>query len=367
MGFDLGGFATGVANSAISLVSRDGVGRDLKNGYQTADNLAHFASGAGPDAISRWLSDPVNVENMARATFSEADQVAVIARHQYRNQNKLSEAARSMFSLATPKSFALKDPMRSYLWSFWIKEDENYPELRAVFKRIQSCNIPGMQFEAIQKSVANQTFSMAGAKTVNAINLKLYDDAQGTIKSLQYLYEWMGQIQDPSTGGIYPPSHYKKTGVIAVYRPVPSATSPGDATVMFVKVHGVWPSSINDIQLDYESSGLFTIDVTLTADRIGTAYFANPTDSKGFASVHNPLMQLVPPEVTSIQRGIEATQEAASAAVDLWNMIRGDSPQTSTGLTPQAVHEAFTGFDSLRFPDPDDGGGSVLSDVTRFA
>ena len=352
MAFDFGGIATGAFNASVNLVTRSGVGRDIKETVNNFSGAAHFASGAGLDAISRWLSDPVNVENMAAATFSEVYSAGVVARHQQLNRDKLRDASKSIFSLHTPKNVSLIDPMRSYLWSFWVKQEEADPDLRAVFKRINKCNIPGMQFETIQKQVANQTFSMAGAKTLNQVNLTLYDDAQGTMKSLEYIYRWMAEIQDPATGGINPPGLYKKDAVIAVYRPVPATVKPGDATVMFIKLHGVWPQAVSDVQLDYDSSGLFTIDLTLSADRIGTAYFANPTGSKGFDSQHDLLANLIPSEVSTVIRAGIGIAETAQSAYNWARSQFGGSASDAGSTGEESVHAEFSAFDQFAVADP---------------
>lgn len=246
---------------------------DLRGAVKSVTDMA--ASGGFTNA-GYWL-DPNNAIPQALSIRGAAQ----IAEAGARGLPKSYELAKkSIFSLYTPQELALKNPLRDYLWSFWVKgEFERGQNYRNVFKRINKVNLPGVEFDVIEKIFANQRFAMAGIKGVGKINLTIYEDADGAIKSLEYLYKWHNQIQDPASGGIYPPGHYKKTAIIAVYRLLTNQGKASDMTAMWMEVHGVWPSSIADIQLDYAGNGLFTIEATLTIDQIGRVWFAGAQGS----------------------------------------------------------------------------------------
>jgi len=77
---------------------------------------------------------------------------------------------------------------------------------------------------------------------------------------LRLLYAWRNLCFDARTGQIGLAPNYKKPATIFMYDP------SGVKVIYEFTVHGLWPSAINDIELDVSADDIVKLSVTMQAD-----------------------------------------------------------------------------------------------------
>ena len=126
--------------------------------------------------------------------------------------------------------------------------------------RVNSATIPETSVDTIEVNFKNSKVLYAGRDASGHSFTVNFWDEQG-LSVYRSFQAWMMAIRNPVTGGGLNRSAYKATVIIRLLDVDESANS-------VVTFFNVWPSSIGDISLSYESSEKVTFDVTFAFDEM---------------------------------------------------------------------------------------------------
>lgn len=121
-----------------------------------------------------------------------------------------------------------------------------------------SSNLPTESNNIVEIPYGNETRKVAGKATFEDIPLIVHDYVDRETR--EALIRWRRQVYDTRSGNVGLPSDYKKTAEVIL-----QDTSGGN--LRKVRIHGVWPSTMNPGVLDMASDDPIQIEMTLTYDR----------------------------------------------------------------------------------------------------
>ena len=124
-------------------------------------------------------------------------------------------------------------------------------------------------------SITAEFYAGLGAKSTNYVKNGLYTDmgsAVATDDILRLLYAWRNLCFDARTGQIGLAPSYKKPATIFMYDP------SGVKIIYEFTVQGLWPSSINTIELDVAGNEIVKLSCEMHADFVYMADEGKATD-----------------------------------------------------------------------------------------
>lgn len=129
--------------------------------------------------------------------------------------------------------------------------------------RVKSVSIPTPAVETDKQISVNSYWYFAKGNDINEITLEIFELEDGL--TLEYFTKWQSQIMN-SDGTNNPPHFYKRN-----LKYVHMDTAHNE--IIISTLSGFFPSSIQEIQADYESSEFTTYTITLTGDAISHEVF----------------------------------------------------------------------------------------------
>lgn len=132
-----------------------------------------------------------------------------------------------------------------------------------------SSGLPNSTTDALEAHYGNSLVKLAGKTTFDDIQVTVNDYVEKDIE--QIILSWRYAVYDPRTGKVGWAKNYKREARITLYAP------NGYRERVWV-CQGVWPTSLSLGDLDYSSSDLRKIDMTLSVDH---AYMDRSSFSNG--------------------------------------------------------------------------------------
>jgi len=153
---------------------------------------------------------------------------------------------------------------RTHRWVFESMQPFNNNDVMLVLK---SASRPSVAFDEVEMDHNQEKVYLAGRHTWEPITLTWYDVEQQPNVS-EEVYKWLNRRQNGGGGPfneletmrISKPSDFKKDAVLKMIN------GSGASTESW-KLYQCWPQSVNWNSLDYSSSDLQLIEVTLRFDR----------------------------------------------------------------------------------------------------
>lgn len=132
--------------------------------------------------------------------------------------------------------------------------------------QITATTIPGLEFNKITYSDLGRQFHMAGSSTK-------YNDWTVTIRTGDYsdylkLIEWHNSINNQKTGDRRSVMNYKTTCFVKPLWPNSGADTSNTLHMISMKLNGVFPTAVSDIEYDVTNSDLSEFTVTFSIDSI---------------------------------------------------------------------------------------------------
>jgi hypothetical protein len=124
---------------------------------------------------------------------------------------------------------------------------------------LQSASRPNIKFEEPEMHHNQEVARFAGKQDWEPVNLVWYDAEQNPDVS-RSIYQWIETIVNMSTIVVAAPVNYKRTASLALLN---GAGQPSERWMMY----GTWPAQSNWQELNYTSSEILTIEVTMRYDR----------------------------------------------------------------------------------------------------
>lgn len=125
--------------------------------------------------------------------------------------------------------------------------------------RVNSVTIPETSVDTVEVNFKNSKVMFAGRdSSPHSLTVNFWDE-QG-MKLYRAFQQWHMQIRNPVNGGGLNKAAYK--GAMVVRMIDVDGTSPNSVASFF----NVWPSSVGDVSLSYESSDKISFDVTFAYD-----------------------------------------------------------------------------------------------------
>lgn len=123
---------------------------------------------------------------------------------------------------------------------------------------IQSTGLPTTSNDPIELSYGNSKVKVAGQATFEDVSLVVNDYI--TIDIERQCHAWRKQVYDPETDAVGWAEKYKRNGRIYQYGP--------DGTVIRTwRIIGVWPTSIDSGELNYDGAEKKQITMSLSVDK----------------------------------------------------------------------------------------------------
>lgn len=146
---------------------------------------------------------------------------------------------------------------RQYLFLVWfafpadIKVESKMKETLPYYVRTTS--LPESSYEDLAIPYPGYSFKMAGTRIYNDWTLSLNIDTSNSV--LKLFQAWHNLIYNPQTHDYAAPNKYMISQSLQLLGPDLKATSN-------YLLYRAWPKSIGNVQLDYSSSELATVDIT---------------------------------------------------------------------------------------------------------
>ena len=141
-------------------------------------------------------------------------------------------------------------------WTWRIVSFPTFGSIELSPKMVKSCTLPLPKFSPRSKVVGATTVTSAGMSEVDAFDLVIQENQK--VDGLNYINNWMANIQNPFTGGYYLPSRYKKNIDIVLYNVL-------GEPILEATLKNVWPTTIQSWELNSES-GFRELSVNFACD-----------------------------------------------------------------------------------------------------
>jgi hypothetical protein len=120
---------------------------------------------------------------------------------------------------------------------------------------VRTTSLPESSYEEVSIPYPGYNFKMAGARTYNDWTLSLNIDAGNNL--LKLFQDWHNMIYNPNSHEYAPATTYMVTQTLQLLGPNLEPTST-------YNLYCAWPKSIGNVQLDYSSTELTTVDITFS-------------------------------------------------------------------------------------------------------
>jgi hypothetical protein len=118
---------------------------------------------------------------------------------------------------------------------------------------VRTTSLPESSYEDISIPYPGYNFKMAGTRIYNDWSISMNIDTGANL--LKLFQEWHNLIYNPETHNYSYPLKYMVTQKLELLGPDLNPVSE-------YKLYGAWPRSIGNVQLDYSSTELATVDIT---------------------------------------------------------------------------------------------------------
>jgi len=122
---------------------------------------------------------------------------------------------------------------------------------------VTSSSLPTITVDQIELSYGNSNVKVAGQVSYDDIDVEVKDFIEPDIQDI--IEEWRKEVYDQETGDLGWAADYKREGILYIYSP------SGDVKRTW-KLKGVWPTSVNFGDLDYDGGDALQVSVTLSVD-----------------------------------------------------------------------------------------------------
>lgn len=123
---------------------------------------------------------------------------------------------------------------------------------------VNSTNLPTITVPQTELHHGNSVVKVAGKVEYDDITLEVKDFVGDDVEKI--LYDWFSEVYDPATDTVGMAADYKRDGTLLQY-------SPDESIVREWDVYGVWPTSFESGDMNYEDSEPKVISLTLSIDR----------------------------------------------------------------------------------------------------
>lgn len=123
---------------------------------------------------------------------------------------------------------------------------------------VEALTLPLPTQNVVDAQIAAATLFFADKSAIEQFNMVVKEDDMLT--SLKYFTAWNHNIQNPYTGGFYLPSRYKKNIEVFLFN------SQGEV-VMSVWLKGVWPTNIENFELD-NTDDKHKLNISMSVDAV---------------------------------------------------------------------------------------------------
>lgn len=148
------------------------------------------------------------------------------------------------------------NPQRAYEFEVEVVGNHGLPIL---VQRVQSVSIPEVSVEQMEINFKSSKSMFAGRDTSpHTVTVSFFDTEDHA--TYNFFREWMNTIRDRQVGGGDTRDLYESTLIV---KQLAHDSTTVTATNRFTKV---WPQSVGEIQLSYESSEHLKFDVTFSYD-----------------------------------------------------------------------------------------------------
>jgi hypothetical protein len=154
----------------------------------------------------------------------------------------------------------LTNPARIYQWDFQIPAPVGGGDTDVWLLRAQSVHIPGKSFEDITIDYkATGGFVVPGRERYDH-NFPVTIIESEDRKGFDGINGWMNAIRDAVSGQGSPDATLKTDAVLTL-------TDEQENTWLAIKLIGMYPKSVDNVDLNYNSSGVVKFNVTFSYDR----------------------------------------------------------------------------------------------------
>lgn len=123
---------------------------------------------------------------------------------------------------------------------------------------VESVSLPAISNDPIELAYGNSKVKVAGQATFDDISLTVKDFIEADIEMA--LMKWRKQVYDPETDKMGWASQYKKDGTITQY-------GPDGSCLRKWKLQGIWPTTLDLGEMNYDGGDKKTITMTLSVDK----------------------------------------------------------------------------------------------------
>lgn len=120
---------------------------------------------------------------------------------------------------------------------------------------VRSANLPSSSFDEMTSNWMGNSYKLPGNKTYEDWTVTFNLDAEGFI--LKRFYDWQKMIRDPVS------NYQSKPSSFLAHQEAYLLNGKGDTTTVY-KLYYAWPKIIGQVQLDYSSNEVATVDVTFS-------------------------------------------------------------------------------------------------------
>ena len=121
----------------------------------------------------------------------------------------------------------------------------------------EEASLPFPQIAEKSKTIAATNIFFPGGSQVQPFDMVLYEDQKA--RSMRYILNWQSKIQNPSTGGYYPASFYKRDLKFLLLNDQNEVILEGIA-------RNAWPLGIQPLQLTYSSNDRHKLSLNVACD-----------------------------------------------------------------------------------------------------
>ena len=123
---------------------------------------------------------------------------------------------------------------------------------------INSSSLPTLTVPQVELNHGNGVVKVAGQPEVDDVTIEVKDFVGDDVEAI--LYEWFTEVYNPEDDTIGMASDYKRDGYIYQY-------SPDESVKRTWNLYGIWPTSFDGGDMNYEGSDQKLISLTLSVDR----------------------------------------------------------------------------------------------------
>lgn len=148
---------------------------------------------------------------------------------------------------------------RKHRWRFNAVSDVSGGPPLEVMLVLKTASRPSMNFEEAEMDHNQETAYFAGKTKWETITLTYYDSEQDPDSS-EAMWNWVNAVSLIPQANVVTPDEYKGRGELFM---LDGIGAPSEQWALY----GVWPQSTNWQDLDYTSSDIQTVEVTMRYDR----------------------------------------------------------------------------------------------------